>query len=187
MKQISSHKISEQLLNKIISAAYNDAGIWDKMRILITAKRDAKIKKIFDSYKSTAAEVHKIQEEIFSNTRLKSTEYEMPGKIELKNNFVLDLVNIAITKPIISTAAVILLVGLLIVSLLQTRTIEYNYSQTEIESAHQKAKQAFAIIGKVFNETKITLEEDVLNEKVVMPINEGFEIINVLFNKGDKK
>jgi len=186
MKQIES-EISEQMLDKIISVAYNDASIWDKIRVMMAAKRNKKIKAILDSFKSTASEVHKIQEEVYSNAQLHSLKNEAIEKIELKNNFVIDLLNIVVNKPIISTAAVILLVGMLVVSFLQTRTVEYQYSQTEIESAHQKAKQAFAIIGKVFNDTKITFEEEVLGEKVGAPINEGFDIINLLFKEGDKK
>lgn len=187
MNNKKSSELSEKMINRIISVAYGDAGLLDKLLIWHAAKKDNKIKKLLDSYRTTANEVHKIEEDVFPQEIIKALKEKNINSYKTINNFATDFLSIVFAKPLVSAAATFILIGVIAIALMQNRTVKYKYTQSEIETAHQKAKQAFAIIGKIFNETKNTLHNDIVGEKIGKPINESYEIINDLFNKGGKQ
>ena len=65
MNYKKSYKVSDEVLDKIIAAAYGKASVFEKIRIKRMIEKDAELKKIFDEYKSTAELVHQIELEEF--------------------------------------------------------------------------------------------------------------------------
>jgi len=55
MREKSSYKIDEKLLDKIIAVAYSDAGLYDRMVVWINVRRDPEIKGLLDEYKLKAS------------------------------------------------------------------------------------------------------------------------------------
>jgi len=53
----------------------------------------------------------------------------------------------------------------------------------EIRIADKQARYALAIVGKIFDQTKITLKNEIFQDKIGRPIKESFGIVNKLFNE----
>ena len=66
--------MNDKLLEKIISVAYGDASFIDKIKIQRLAKKNKEVKELWESYRQTAAEVHKLKEEECPNELLVAIE-----------------------------------------------------------------------------------------------------------------
>lgn len=188
MKQKKSFKITEELLNKIISVAYNDASYFNKIRIYRAAAKDPKVLEILTSYKETANKVKQIKEEACPDGLIKSISPEVIPTKKSRRTFLSDLFAIIYRRPIISAAATLILIIAIITALIINKPVEYhnhNYSQAEIIKADKEAHYALEIVGKVFNRTNSTLRKEILGEKVSKPIRESIGLVNNLF-KGEK-
>ncbi len=64
--------------------------------------------------------------------------------------------------------------------------LDYKYSESKINNADQQARKAFAIVGKFFKQTRTTLENEIMDERIAKPINDGIGIVNNLF-EGETK
>lgn len=173
---------NEKLLNKIIAVAYNDAGIFDRYIVYRAAKRDKNIQNILKEFRVTAKEVHQITEEECPKEIIELIEQKSISLQTKSNSFTTDFITIVLNRPLISAAASVIVLGAVLIGLFSTRPIQPSYSKNEVETADRQARQAFAIVGKIFNQTEMTLKKEVLNDRVSKPINEGLEIVNNLFN-----
>src|SRR4030043_1996476 len=150
MKNKKLCNIDEDMINKIISVAYNDAKLFDKIFIYRLAKHDERVKNLLNSYKSTASEVHKINEKKLPLEVLRLIRSKNTPSVEIKNTFFADLLTIAFARPIASALAAVILITALAVAIVQNRPVKYQYSQAELKLGDQKARQALAIVGKIF-------------------------------------
>lgn len=178
--------MNDKLLEKIISVAYGDASLIDKVFIRRLAKRNSEVKEILESYIQTASEVHKLKDEECPNELLSGIKYRTFDVIKSSNSFTSDLYSIIFRQPFISAATVIILVGVILLGIFQKESVQYHYTTAEIKLADKQAKQALAIVGKVFNQTNITLKEEVLSSHVIKPIQESMGIVNGLFIEKNK-
>jgi hypothetical protein len=179
-------KIPGSVVESVIRVAYGDAGLWEKMKVIYLAKSDNKIADLLNEYRQTARSVKSIKMEDCPDELLLrisgNTEYEYSPKPSV----MFDIYSAIFTKPIVSAAAisVVVLVIVLSVSFNISRTYD-GYEKAEVELANRQAKYALAVINKVFTSTSSSLAKDILTEKVSKPINEGIETVNKLF-KGDE-
>ena len=178
MKRKKSFEISEELLNKIISVAYGDAGLWDRFYVTRLAEKYPEVKNVLSEYKSTSAEIHKLSEEECPDEIIVNIEKQTANVNKRINSFTADFLTIVFTRPIFSAAAVVIIIGFLVFGILENRVPQYKYSKAEIEIADKQAKHALAIVGKIFAQTNITLKEEVLNSRVAKPIRESMGIVN---------
>jgi hypothetical protein len=178
MSRKKSFEITDTLKSKIISSAYKDASLIDKISVWLLIRRCEEAKKIFDSYRSTANEVAKLAEDECPEFIIDSVKIE---RTFFKSGFVADLYSILFVRPIASLAVVIIVVSAIIFGTIRNRTVEYEFTEAEVIKADKQARHAFAIVGNIFRETKQTLENDVLGDKVSKPLNKGLRIINNLF------
>ena len=189
MKQKKSFKITEELLNKIISVAYNDASYFNKIRIYRAAAKNPKVLKILSSYKETANKVKQIKEDVYAEDLIKPINSEVILTRKSQKTFLSDLFAIIYRRPIISVAVTLILILTIITALIINKPVHYNYqqnySQTEIIKAGKEARYALEIVGRVFNRTNSTLRKEILDKKVSKPIRESIGLINNLF-KGEK-
>lgn len=176
--------MDEKLENKIISVAYGGASLIDKLKIYWMAGRNAEVKSLLDQYKETAKAVHEIKLSEFDPVFDSSVAEILKSKKE-KRSVLSDLYTVVHAKPVFASIISFVLVGSVILSLVINRPVQYNYSQEEIMAAEKDAEKALQIIGNVFKQTSFSLKNDVLNERVSKPINEGIGIVNHIF-KGDK-
>ena len=185
--------MNDMLLKKIISAAYGDANLLDKIKINRLANKNKEVKELLESYKQTALEVHKLKEEEYPDELLTGIENLTVKIIKQSNIFSADIFSIIFTRPLASAAAVLILVTFILLGIFMNRSIQHQYTKTEIENADRQTRQALDIVSKIFYQTNITLKEEVLNSRVAKPIRESIVIVNDLFaaenklNKGEKQ
>lgn len=187
MKLKKSFDISEELLNKIISVAYGDAGIWDRFSVNRLAGKYPEVKSILDEYKETASEVSKINEAECPSEILNRVENTTIKTGTHTNSCIRDLLNLIFLRPVLSAAVVIVLIGFTVYGILDNRMPEQNYTMAEIQIADKQAMEALAIVGRVFEQTNITLKEEVLNSRVAKPIRESMGIVNDFLTPENKQ
>jgi len=179
-------EINENLLNKIISVAYGDADLFDKLLVDRLAKKHSEVKVLLNEYKKTACDVKKIKEEKCPNEILVRIKDKTIDVNKNSKTFFSDFFSVIFVSPVVSTALVLVVVGVVLYGVFVKTPHEHNYSQKEIELADKQTKQALAIVGKIFNETNITLKEEVFKSRVTKPIRESMNVVNELFAPADK-
>lgn len=165
------NNISEDYLDKIISVAYGDAGVIDRLKIYFDSFKNKKVKELLNEFKATANEVHSIKEEAYAGI--------LP---EVKSNPISTMVSslgIFLKRPALSSAFVLIVIGSIAGYLLIKNNAKYNgYTKSEITLAEMQAKESFAIVAEIFSRTSNKMKEDILNKKLNDPIKRSFNIFN---------
>lgn len=185
MNRKKSFEITEELKNKIIAAAYKDASWHDRFLVWRLISRNEEAKEIFDSYRATALEVAKLTEEECPELVLNSAKEKTVFVKTKKAGFLNDLYTITFARPVVSLAVVLVVISAITFGIIRNKTVEYEFTEAEVIEADKQAQQALAIVGNIFEQTRSTLEDDVLGNKVAAPLNKGLGIINNLF-EGEK-
>lgn len=173
-------QISEKVLDQIISAAYGDATIIQKISLFVKMLSNKEIKIIYNDYKLTAQEVHKI--------KLEETELNIEKKnIGILSNLFSKFVSFAFAKPLnVSFASLALLLATVAFFLMLNKNSGINYTQSEMMQAEMDMKYSLAIVGKVFTSAENRLNKEIIDDKIRRPIKKGFQTINTLYNKKEK-
>ncbi len=174
--------MNEKLLNKIISVAYDDANIIDKIRIYRLAKKNDEIKNILEKYKLSAEKINNLTEEEVSEQVITNVNNKTKNKTTKNKSLLNDLYYLVFSKPAIVSAVL----GFFILAIVSTfifkrSEIKEQYTIQEIKTADQNVKQSLALIASIFNKTKTTIEVDILSKQVGKPVHSGFNVVNDLF------
>jgi len=182
MNRKKSFELNEEIENRIISVAYRDATLIDKFIVMRAAIQNPETRSLLNSYKRIAKEVKVLREEECPNDLLRGVFRKNVPSSKNKTSFLFDLYSTVFSRPIISAITTIVLITAIVTTLIVNKPaqISYHYSQTEINDADLQARKAFAIVGKFFNQTKTTLENEIMGERVAKPINDGIGIVNNL-------
>ncbi|MFA7418503.1 MAG: hypothetical protein WCZ90_02365 [Melioribacteraceae bacterium] len=179
MNRKKQFELTEEIKNKIIAAAYKDASCLDRISVWRLISKSEEAKFLFESYRATAIAVSKLSEEECPSSVIKTIEDKTEKAVS--NNFINDLYSIIFARPAISLAMVLVIVSVITFGVIRNKTVEYEFTQEEVIEADKQAQQALAIVGNIFKQTKTTLENDVLGDKVAKPLNKGFGILNNIF------
>ena len=185
MKRKKSFELTEVFLNKIISVAYNDASLIDKLKVYRAASKYSEVSKIYSSYKKICDEVKKLREDVCPDELISSVKSNTISNQKKNKIFIYDLFSIIYNRPIISALTTLMLILSIITTLIINKPVQYNYSRAEITKADQQAHYALILVGKVFKQTNSTLQQEILKEKVSKPIRESIEMVNNLI-QGEK-
>jgi len=186
MNPKKSFEINENLLNKIISVAYGDADLFDKLLVDRLVKKHTEIKVLLNEYKKTASDVKKIKEEKCPDELLVRIKDKTIDVKENSKTVISDFFSVIFISPVVSSVLVVVVFGAVLFGVFSKNQREYKYSKMEIELADKQTKQALAIVGKIFNETNTTLKEEVFKSRVTKPIRESMNVVNELFAPADK-
>ncbi|MEN8191374.1 MAG: hypothetical protein ABFS12_01075 [Bacteroidota bacterium] len=180
MNYKKSSEVSEEILDKIISVAYGNASIVDRILVRRLIKKDSQLQKMFEEYQLTANAVHSIKLE----------EYKTPKKsVVMKSNrkgstLMEEIYSIFLGRPIVYSTAITVLFVAIMFSVFSNREISYNgYTLAEVEKANRESKLALSIVADIFDDTGKILKTDILYNEVSKPINEGINTVNKLFKK----
>ncbi|MEJ2614775.1 MAG: hypothetical protein P8Z35_07450 [Ignavibacteriaceae bacterium] len=176
--------VDEKLLNRIISVAYGDANLIDKIRIYFLASRSKEINRLLVEYKVTARSISNLEtnecpDKIIDNVKI-STGFNEQGLFFP----VLEFLNKLIYKPLLTTAVVLILVAGITIFMLFNDINKSQYSEKQVQLAEKQVKQSLVLVNKIFNRTTNTLENDILKKQVAKPVHEGVATINELFRGG---
>jgi hypothetical protein len=180
--------MNEKTADKIISVAYGDASLIDRISVGILIMQDKEALELYKEYKRTAAEVHDTASEEFPDSSLDKVYSETGVKKERRRGISFDVFSVFISRPLIASASVVLLAGLLVVTMfIKTREPEAVYSQKEIELAEAQTSQVFKVINDAFENAGRIVKENILKENVAKPMNESVEKISNIISKGEIK
>lgn len=185
MTQDKSFHISESLYNKIVSVAYGDGSLRDKLKIFYLVATNRIVKATFFEFRKTAAAVHNMEEDILPAEILKKVEQKTTGLKNLENSFFADLLWVLTARPIISTVTAAIIVITITVTMFVGQENKVTYSVDEVRKADKDARYALAIVNEIFAQSSSTIKEDVLKNQVSQPINNGINFLNNLL-KGEK-
>jgi len=188
MNRKKSSELSEEIQNKIISAAYGDAALWDKIRVLRIISKNPEAKKLYASFMLTAAEVKQIKEDEYKNDFVSRLTRENVPATKDVNSITFDFLSIVFTRPIISFAVGMFLLTFIALSVFLNKPVQRNsneINEAEIQKAGEQAKYAFEIVDNIFKQTNSTLQKEILEEKVAKPIKESVGLVNNIL-KGEK-
>ena len=123
-----------------------------------------------------------LREEEYPDDLLKNVIRKNLPVSKNKNSFLFDLYSMVFYRPVISAVTTIILITAIVTTFIVNKPVQisYHYSQTEINNADQQARKALAIVGKFFKQTQSTLENEIMNDRVAKPINNGVGIVNNL-------
>ncbi len=162
------YKMDAKTLDKIIAAAYKDAGLIDRLKIYFLVKKDPEVKRIYNEYHYTANNIKKIPLEECPDSVIESIQIKT---IKVNKSFIL--------KPAYVFAISFLLVSALVAVLLyQNKEEEQVYSKAEIELAEKQVKESLAIVNRIFKKTENLIQEEILPKRVGKPIHKSLSIIN---------
>ncbi|MCZ7602500.1 MAG: hypothetical protein QY331_15595 [Melioribacteraceae bacterium] len=187
MNNILENKNEQKTIDLIINAAYGSANMFEKIKVWFLIRKNEELNLFYKEYKATADSIHSLPREVMPDYILERVEHSINNSIQVnENSFISDLLNIFLTRPQIVFVATAIVIGLMISSLfVKEQQFNNQYSQAEIELANKQAHEALLLVSKIFNSTHTTLTEEILPNRVVKPLNEGFGYVNDLFKKGD--
>jgi len=173
-------QIEEKILDQIINAAYGDATIMQKISLYVKMLSNKELKIVYNDYKLTAQEVHKI--------KIEETELDIEKKnIGIISNTISIITSFVFAKPLnVSFASLALLLAAVTFFLMLNKNSGVNYTQSEMMQAELDMKYSLAIVGKVFTSAENRLNKEIIDDKIRRPIKKGFQTINTLYNKKDK-
>jgi hypothetical protein len=160
------YNLDEELRNKIIAAAYEDAGLVDRLKIYFLTKKDAEAKRIFNEYKATAESIKSIKLEECPDSVIESVKIQTTKEKKL-----------FIQKPAFAVSLLVLIITVAVL-MFQSKKEEPVYTKAEIELAEEQVKASLAIVNKVFKKTENLIQEEVLPKRVGKPIHKSLTIIN---------
>ncbi len=181
------HNINEKLLNKIITTAYGDGSIADKISIYAKVITNGEIRKVFFEYRKTKRTIHTMKHfEMDPSFDLKLSEKLTKSKGSHIPLFA-ELYLLFIEKPYVPSTAILLITAAIVGNLLfkspvQQITYKERFTKAEITEANAQAKFALALVGDVLVQTKKEVAAEIMIKQVAEPINEGLIIINNLLN-----
>jgi hypothetical protein len=169
---------------KIISAAYGSADLFDKIKICIDSLFNSEVRAVYKEYKETAAAVKSLP------------KVECPDEVILKVHKSIEQLKSITAKHSIterlfsgkpafaSLAALAAVIGIIGFLIFRSPVIEQTYSQQEIETAEKQLRYSFERIGLVFKKTRSVIEEEVLPKQVGQPILKSINKLNDLLLGG---
>ena len=170
--------IDDRYLDKIVSVAYGDAGILDKLIVYRDAKKNPQVKKLLDEYKATAVEVKDIASKKCPDKLIENTEAQIrKEKTPVKYSIVFQ-------KPVYSSAALAIIIAIAALLIFRQPNQGQKYSKAEVLTAEMQVKQSLGLVGKIFKKTQNTISYDVLDKQVAPPIKKGMNVVNNLLNGG---
>ncbi len=177
--------MNQKLENQIISVAYGDANIWQKIKIMFLAKKNKDVAKLLSEYSKTAESVKKLTVN-FPDGILENLNVQ-PSKTKPVKSSMAPAFSFILNRPVLSAATVTAVLVIVLVLLFSGRSQNnYGYTEAQIKLADKQVKQTLALVSNVFNETERTLEKDVFVNKVGRPLSQSVEIVNNLFNGGSR-
>jgi len=180
--------MNEKTTDKIISAAYGDGSIFDRISVGILIMKDKEALELYREYKRTAGEVHNTPLEEFSDSSLDKVYAETGVKKENKQGISFDIFSVFAARPIMASVSMVVLAGLLVVTMfIKTREPEAVYTQREIETAQLQTAEVFKVINDAFENAGDLVKENILKEKIALPMNQSADKISNIISKGEIK
>jgi hypothetical protein len=165
------------LIEKIIKAAYGDATIFEKISVYFLNLKNKAAKNLFNEYRSTTTAVQKLKQDEAPSSIVEKAKAITNQKEKSKK--LLPYILLTLYERRIPAAAfgLILLATISFLIFREPASIQ-KYSKAEIELAQKQLDESLAIVAKVFRKAEIKVNEDILTTKVSKQLNKGLTIVS---------
>lgn len=183
MKRMKSSDISGRMKRRIISVAYGDAALTDRLIVFFGSIVNPEIKSELKAYRETAKTVRSLGEESCPDevlNRLKKRNIPVRMKDQA---FLSDLAAIIINKPFASALTTLIFITVVATAIIFNRPEERTFTRQEILAADKQARYALQLIGSIMSQTEQTLKKEILSDRVASPIRRGIDIVNSLIKE----
>ncbi|MCW8803329.1 MAG: hypothetical protein OQK57_02935 [Ignavibacteriaceae bacterium] len=175
------------MIDKVIKAAYGDAGIGDRIYIHWRVAKNREIKELLEEYKQTAMAVKNVKREAVPDYIIEAVKNYKIGKKQSESfasRFSNAFFMLFVKRAIPATVLGIILV--LIVSFLVFREPAslHKYSRAEIVLAEKQFRQSMAIVGEAFQNAEKSFSDEVINKQVNKNLNRGYYLVNNILTGG---
>lgn len=179
--------MNEKLKERIIAAAYGDAGMLENIRIFWVRKHDAEARAIWSEYRATADKIHKMELDEYPEQSFARVKGIIDNNRKTKRNAA-HWFPIQFSGQVAVMGAGLLMAVFLIIFVLrkEPKPTYEGYSQQQVEEADKQTREALAIVSRVIKVSRNTLENDVLETKIGLPIHESMQTVNQLFKEGKR-
>jgi hypothetical protein len=179
--------VKDELLNKVISVAYGDAAIKDKIEIYFLSLKNEDVKKVLKEHRKIALAAHKIDFEECPDNVIEKVSATIKSENLKSHSMFVDIYSIFFRRPIfISTVAAAIILAVISTFIFDRPEIKQQYTQQQIEQADSEVRYSLALVASVLNKTKNTVEKEVFEDRVNKPIRKSLFMIND-YIQGDKK
>jgi hypothetical protein len=187
MQENISNKIDAKLVDKIISVAYRDGSITDKIIVTWKAACDDKVKNLLEEYRATFNKVRKLKlvdlpdyviEKVEEKISLQKSEGSFFG------NITLSFFKMFYGKAVPVAAAGIVILTFVSFLIFREPVPAHKYTKAEIELAEHQLKESLAIVGKVFTKAEKNFSQDILNKQLNRTLNKGYYLVNNILTGG---
>jgi hypothetical protein len=187
MQQKISNKVGTGLIDKLISVAYGDAGIIDKIIVIWKARGDENVKNLLEEYRSTARKVRKMKnvelpDSVIENVNGLISSRKTTGNFSAKISYL--FFTLFSRKAVPLAGMVIVVLSVISFLIFNVPTPAHKYTKAEIELAETQLKQSLAIVGKVFTKAEKNFSQDILNKQLNKRLNKGYYLVNNILTGG---
>lgn len=176
-------EFSEDLLNRIITVAYGDAGLFEKVKIYFLASKNVEVKNILNEYKRTANTLDKIEIDKCPDDIIERVKNDTGVIKESLFITILNFVNQLLHKPVYTAAIILIIISSVSLFLFNQKKHE-QISNKQVTLAEKQVKQSIVFVNRIFEKTAGRVENDIIKQQVAKPVNEGITTINNLFKGG---
>ena len=187
MQENISNKIDVKLIDKIISVAYRDGSIIDKIIVAWKAAGDDNVKYLLEEYRATFNKVHKLKQVDLSDHVIEKVEEKISlqkSEESFFGNTKFFIFKIFSGKAVPVTAVGILILAFVSFLIFREPVPAHKYTKAEIELAEYQLKQSLAIVGKVFTKAEKNFSQDILNKQLNRTLNKGYYLVNNILTGG---
>lgn len=174
---------------KIISAAYGDSGLGDRLRVFLHLKRCGKCNSLYREYKRTAVTFTSLKQQKCPSTVTDRVENRIGIKKNNNVNLFDRMLDFIFYKPNYALSGTVLLIIITVflsvqLSDMYTTMPEHYYTDAEIRKAHEEIEKTFAMIVPVVHNAQVDIRDKIIMSQIVPPVRRSVEKTNQLFIQG---
>ncbi|MFA3783516.1 hypothetical protein ABRY23_10680 [Melioribacteraceae bacterium 4301-Me] len=178
--------LDEKLIDEIIGTAYRDVSIFILMKVLFLSLTNNHVKKIYCEYRLTAKKVKSIKQDEIPEILLLSTLSKVNHSKKVKI-LSYDFLYIIFKQPVLSLLFVVVIIASIFYTIITNKSVTtQSFSKQQIELADKQIKYAFSLISDILQKTQMTINENILKNKITKPMHQSMETVYEIVPKQEK-
>ena len=183
MKQ-KSYRITEEDIDKIISAAYG-AGKKTENYVARLIAENVEARELYERYKKTAEAVRAVKMPEVPASLEKLVENLTEPKPPVRSFYT--AVGSFLKEPLAVSAFAAVIVVIVLMSILTSPKRRHSeFTTEELLRANREVLASLGFVGRVLKETENTLTKEILYKEIGKPISESVKTIDKLLSNGGK-
>lgn len=180
MEQLRQFKMTEEEKDIIISAAYGDSSLPEKIKTYIKIITNSSARDLYNEHRKIAKASLVLRNNFKCPEELIEKTYASLNLEKEKRPFFENIYSLILTKPAYSLAVIALIISLMFIPDFINKSTPRKYSEQEVAEARRQAEAALAYVGIVLKKAEKAAVEETLYGRVSKPINDNLNTLNIL-------